>query len=370
MWQWERPWLFALGLIIFILIPVLRHFSGGRYIAAALNPPGGIGPVTPFSVRVQLTAAALLRFVAGVALTIALAGPLTTVSHVVWTERGADILFVLDASPSMAAKDARMLSFGIDQADSAKAAPRKDPEGEAPAPELSTLSDQAYTSPVSRFDASRRFIQAYTQARGADAIGLIGVGQEAALLVPPTIDRKSFAQRLETINIGEFGDGTAIGSALAIAAYHLRLSSADRRIVVLISDGENNAGAIHPETAARGLKAIGVDLYIIGVGKLGEAPIDYIDPESGLRRTGSFLSRFDEAGLRKTAEAANGQYYDASSSESLAAAFHRLAADNPIHSRGRKETETLPRHRFFLLIAFIALSLDQLLRRFSLGAFL
>jgi Ca-activated chloride channel family protein len=111
---------------------------------------------------------------------------------------------------------------------------------------------------------------------------------------------------------------------LAIAAYHLEKSSAKRKAAVLITDGENNAGAIHPETAAVLLRETGAALWIIGVGTAGEVPIDYVDPFTKVRRTGIFDSRYDTESLRRLAQAGGGSIIFAPSADTFAAAFSQL----------------------------------------------
>jgi Ca-activated chloride channel family protein len=141
------------------------------------------------------------------ALFIAAAGPIFISTELVWLNRGADMLFVVDVSPSMA---------GIDM------------------------------NGRSRFDVARDLVREFAEARPSDAIGLVAVGNDASLLVPPTVDRGALFSRLDSLRLGELGDGTALGMGLGIAALHIRNSAAPRRAVALITDGENNAGAIHP----------------------------------------------------------------------------------------------------------------------------
>jgi Ca-activated chloride channel family protein len=238
-------------------------------------------------------------------LVMAAGGPVIRTSETVWLGRGADILFVLDTSPSMAALDM---------------------EG------------------ANRFDAARKLVEDFALRRPADAIGLVAVGNDAGLLVPPTTDRGLLLSRLEALRIGELGDGTALGTGLALALFHLNRSAAPRRAVVLITDGENNAGAAQPETVAAMYPAGeggGVSLWVIGVGSGGEVPIDYVDPVTRMRRTGTFNSRFDAESLARISGEAGGHYLSAPSASGFAAAFARL--DREEASVGRPDT--IPRRR-------------------------
>jgi Ca-activated chloride channel family protein len=276
----------------------------------------------------------IIRFLdlAGVfALFIAAAGPSFISTEIVWLNRGADILFVVDVSPSMA---------GIDM------------------------------NGRSRFDAARDLVRDFAEGRPSDAIGLVAVGNDASLMVPPTVDRSALFSRLDSLRIGELGDGTALGMGLGIAALHIRKSTAPRRAVALITDGENNAGAIHPETAAAALQNAGASLWVIGVGSGGEVPIDYVDPITRIHRTGTFDSRFNTESLRSIAQSGGGQYIAAPSAEAFSHAFSRIDEGELIIRR----SGTINRSRSFqppLIAAALALiCAARLLRRYILGAFL
>jgi Ca-activated chloride channel family protein len=222
----------------------------------------------------------------------------------------------------------------------------------------------------SRFDAARSLALDFSENRPSDAIGLVAVGNEASLLVPPTVDRAVLKSRLESLRIGELGDGTALGLGLAIASLHIRNSAAPRRAVVLITDGENNAGAVHPETAAAALGEAGASLWVIGVGSTGEVAIDYVDPQSRLRRTGSFDSRFDPEQLRAIARKAGGTYIAAPSAKALSDAFTRLDEAEMTVRRSGTVTRTQPIHQPVILLALVLILLPRFIRRRFLGAIL
>jgi Ca-activated chloride channel family protein len=281
---------------------------------------------------------------AGVFLLFAAAAePELRISELIWLDRGADVFFVVDISPSMAGMD-------IDGG--------------------------------SRFDAARKLITEFALNRPSDAIGLAAVGNEASLLLPPTIDRALLLERLNNLRIGEMGDGTALGMGLSVAALHSRNSGprgerqggpqggAQRRAVVLITDGENNAGSVHPETAAAVIKNLGMNLWVIGVGSSGEVPIDYVDPQLNLRRTGSFDSRFDPESLRAIARSGGGTYIPAPSGAAFSAAFNRLDQTEFIVRRSGSVTRTRSLCGPLILAALICLFIPRLFRRWYLGALL
>jgi Ca-activated chloride channel family protein len=286
----------------------------------------------------------------------AAAGPERRVKSALWLGRGADILFILDISPSMAGLDmggASGASFARRQDD--RAGNRGGP-------------DAGSRNSASRFDAARHLVRNFAETRPSDAIGLAALGNDAALLTPPTLDRRVLEDRLEKLQLGELGDGTALGMGLAVAARHLQNSRAPRRAAILITDGENNAGSVNPETAAALLAEAGISFWVIGVGSGGEIPIDYVDPLTRMRRTGTFDSRFDEASLQALSRAGGGVYIAAPSADALAAAFSRISGEELTVSRSGLMVRRYPL-RTPLITAGLALCvLAEFIRRFLLGA--
>jgi Ca-activated chloride channel family protein len=328
----ERPLLAAAGGVIILLIcGFSRFFRDALTLEIPLGPPGGV----PFKPALNLTLLVRLLRIPGLCgvflLFLAAAGPRLISPEPVWFSRGADVLFVMDISPSMA---------GLDM------------DGRR------------------RFDAARDLVMDFAGGRPADAIGLVAVGNEASLLLPPTADRPLLYSRLDALRIGELGDGTALGLGLAIAALHIRTSAAPRRAVVLITDGENNAGAVHPETAAEALRASGASLWVIGVGSAGEVPIDYVDPVLKVRRTGSFDSRFDPENLRAVARKGGGAFIAAPSGKAFSEAFARLSDAEMTVVRSGTVNRTRDLQRPALLAALVLILLPRFIRRWLLGVFL
>ena len=328
----ERPLLAVAALIVIPLAIALARKLGSPFTASIpIGPPGGVPFKAPFNLEGIVRLLRIMEYCGVFLLFAGAAGPLIKTSETIWLNRGADILFVLDISPSMAALD-------MDGA--------------------------------SRFSAARRLLKDFAGRRPTDGIGLVAVGSDAALLLPPATDRELLASRLEDLRIGELGDGTALGMGLAVAAYHLEKSTAQRRAVVLISDGENNAGAIHPETAATMLRDIGVSLWVIGIGSGGEVPIDYADPFTRMRRTGLFDSRYDVDALRGISSAGGGTWISAASADALALAFARVDDQEMVVRRSGIVTKSRPCHPPFLIIALGLIAAASFARRFFLGAWL
>jgi Ca-activated chloride channel homolog len=170
--------------------------------------------------------------------------------------------------------------------------------------------------PMSRLDIIKSVVSKFINARPNDRIGLIGFAGAPYLVSPLTLDHDWLQQNLERVKIGSVEDGTAIGSALATSVNRLRDQPSKSKIVVLLTDGENNAGKIIPETAAQAAKAMGVKVYTIAAGVRGEAPIPVTD-EFGNKRLAMAQVDVDEDTLKKIAAETGGKFFRATDTESL-----------------------------------------------------
>ena len=328
----ERP-IFILAALaaIPLFLFASRYFKSVFALDLPLGPPGGIAFKSPVNLKFLMKLLHALELTGIFLLFAAAAGPNLIYSRTVWLNRGADILFVLDISPSMA---------GIDMGGR------------------------------NRFDAARTLLENFAEQRSQDAIGLVAVGNDAALLVPLTTDRQSLHARLDTLAIGELGDGTALGTGLALAALHINQSQAPRRAVILITDGENNAGTIHPETAAAMLSEMGVSFWVIGVGSGGIIPIDFVDPFTRIRHTGMYDSGFDPKVLESLALSGGGNWIHAASAEAFSAAFAQMDRSEMVIRRSTTVRQEEPLYAFFIITAGVLLWGVRLVRRNVLGALL
>ena len=326
----ERP---LYILVAFVVIPGLlfisRYFKPLFALDIPLGPPGGIAFKSPVNLKLLMKFLFVLELAGVFLLFTAAAGPHLIYTEMIWLNRGADIIFVMDISPSMA---------GIDM------------------------------NGRNRFDAARSLVGEFADHRPQDAIGLIAVGEDAALVVPLTTDMGSLHSRLDTLAIGELGDGTALGTGLALAGMHIGKSRAPRRAVVLITDGENNAGSIHPEAAAATLAQMAVTLWVIGVGSSGDIPISYVDPVTRIRRTGTFDSRYDPESLKSIAGKAQGFWIHAPTVEAFAAAFSQLDQGEMTIRRSGAVRREEPLYVFFIIAALAVLLGVRFVRRRILGA--
>jgi Ca-activated chloride channel family protein len=157
----------------------------------------------------------------------------------------------------------------------------------------------------------------FIEQRTSDRIGLVAFGSEAFIAAPPTLDHDFLRRVLDRLELGVIdGQQTAIGSGLSAAVNRLRELKSKSRIVILMTDGQNNAGSIPPLTAAEAAASLGVKVYTIGVGTRGFAPVPARDA-FGRKVYVKQAVDIDEDTLRKVADKTGGKYYRADSTETL-----------------------------------------------------
>ena len=289
------PWL----LLLLLAIPLLAYFRGKSGPAAALtfSSTGVLRSLGKTSVS---RTGRFLRslFLLGLAVVaIAMARPQLGKSLTQVEASGIDIMLVLDVSQSMLTKD---FSIGGEQA--------------------------------TRIEAIREVTRQFIEARPNDRIGIIAFAGHPYVISPMTLDHDWLLQNLERIRTGMVEDGTAIGSAIASAANRLNDKHSKSRVIVLLTDGENNAGKIPPTTAAEAVKALKIRFYAIGAGINGIAPYPVFNPRTGKPYTdmlGNIMYQnqrvqFNEAGLKEVARIADGQFYRATDTKSLEEIFRDI----------------------------------------------
>jgi len=284
--SFARPWL----LLLLLVIPLLAYLRGKRGPAAALT----FSSTTTLRAIGKQSAARAGKFLRTLVLAtlaffvVALARPQIGKSLSEIQASGIDIMLVLDVSGSMLIKD---FTIGGEEA--------------------------------TRLDAIREVTRKFIEGRPNDRIGIIAFGGRPYVVSPMTLDHDWLRQNLDRVRIGLVEDGTAIGSAMAVAANRLNDKRSKSRVMVLLTDGENNAGKISPNTAAEAIKALHLHFYAIGAGINGIAPVPVFTARGPLTDTdGNILYenqpvRFNEAGLREVANIAGGKFFRATDTKSL-----------------------------------------------------
>lgn len=178
-------------------------------------------------------------------------------------------------------------------------------------------------APENRLDVAKRTAIDFVRARTSDRIGLVAFAAQALTQVPITTDYTVLEEALAQLRIGILEDGTAIGTAIATAANRMRRAPGKSKVVVLLTDGENNRGTVDPRTAAQAAASFGIRVYTIGVGTEGEAPVPTGRGLQGLRYQ-TLPVEIDEKLLGDVAAMTGGRYFRATDSESLAHIFAEI----------------------------------------------
>ena len=173
--------------------------------------------------------------------------------------------------------------------------------------------------PTSRLAVAKEVVADFISGRRADRIGMVVFAAESYTQCPLTLDYEVLLQFLDQLAIAERNwDGTAIGMALITAVNRLRDSAAESKIIVLLTDGVNNAGEIGPQTAAAAAAAMGIRVYAVGVGSgAGELA-------GALRGRRTRGTEFDEASLTAITDRTGGRYFHATSRQKLEAIYREI----------------------------------------------
>jgi Ca-activated chloride channel family protein len=179
--------------------------------------------------------------------------------------------------------------------------------------------------PKDRLTVAKEVVKDFIGKRPADRIGIVVFSGAALTRAPLTTDRAMLNLLVDSVELNSLPDGTAIGVAIASAAARLKDSSAKSKVIVLVTDGVNNAGEIDPVSAAAVAKGLGIKVYTIGVGTEGRAPVPVpvtnpLTGEREIRRVPMNL-QVDEALLQQIAERTSGRFYRATDQDALRTVF-------------------------------------------------
>jgi Ca-activated chloride channel homolog len=280
-------------LLLLLLLPVAAWLKGRRGGAPAFVY-SSIQLVRPILGLTRTRAGAFLsalRWLALALFILALAQPRFTRSETKVSASGVDIVVALDMSGSMISEDFEVRG-----------------------------------KRVNRFDMARAVLKQFIEKRPNDRIGLVVFASQSYIGTPLTLDHDFLIEDLDRLKIGDINqNSTAIGSALSTAVNRLRELKSKSKIVILMTDGQNNAGKIAPLTAAEAAQALGVKVYTIGVGMRGQAPM----PAGRNPFTGQIMYQMmpvdiDEDTLQQIATRTSGKYYRADNTERFQAIYAEI----------------------------------------------
>jgi Ca-activated chloride channel family protein len=282
------PWWLLLAIAVIVRAALLirdrrRRTGAFRFSSLSLVREGTSFRAALASFPFLLECAAMLL------LALALARP-QRVTRMATSDRfGIDIVVCLDSSGSMAAEDFR---------------------------------------PRNRFSVAKELIGDFIAKRQNDRIGIVTFGVRAVTRVPITFDREIAQAILDKAEVGENGDGTAIGHAIATAVNRLRTSQSRSRVIILVTDGVNNSGSIDPLVAAQLASKFGIKIYTVGVGSEGAVPlpIKRQNPLTGEIETvyTTIRGELDEKSLAEIARVTGGAFFRATDARAMQDVLTRI----------------------------------------------
>ena len=311
--RFEDPWLLALLAVVvaglaLVLVRARRPSAGLLFPSLGLVPASRPGwRVRARWVLVALRVAALVLFI------LALARPQIVRASVQSVSEGIDIVLVVDTSGSMS---------------------------------------EAGFGGSTKIDAVKRVVNDFLGGLRNDRVGIVVFSGEAIVLGPPTLDYVASQKLVAPIDTGTLAGGTAIGTGLATGINVLRDSAARSKVVILLTDGENNSGDITPLDAANMAKLLAVRVYTIGAVTIRGGADSDVSSDT-----------VDEQLMRKIAEDTGGHYYRVSDENSLAEVYREIESLEKSHVGTREFTDYQEAH-----LAFLALGLAVLFVELALGA--
>lgn len=290
-----------IALLLLLLVPLILEPGVRNLILTKIrlgkkrNTALPFSSVTPlknlpnsFKSRTYASAISLMRALAFSLLVLALARPQTTDSYKEVVESGRDIMFVLDASKSMAALDFTVKGQRVD-----------------------------------RMEALKGVVDDFIKRRVGDRMGLIVFGEKVYVQCPLTMDKTILIDFVKNLEIGMAGDATAMGDAMAIGLKRMRDIESESKVLVLITDGLKTAGSLEPLQAAEIAKTMGVKIYTIGIGGNDRAPFRTTNI-FGMETIEYRDVPLDEKTLKKIADDTKGKYYKAQNTEQLISVYNEI----------------------------------------------
>lgn len=278
-------------LFLLLLIPLYLFFYRWNQKGTAIRFSSirGLKKIGPSPGVIFRHSVAVLRSLAIIFLVLALARPQKGIRDTRITTEGIDIMLTVDVSTSMRAEDF-------------------------------TLGGKRYN----RLEVAKRVIADFIRGRSGDRIGMVVFGGKAYTQCPLTADYSVLLQLLDKVEIGMVEDRTAIGTAISTSLNRLRESEAKSKIIILLTDGDNNAGKIDPQTAARMAETLDVKIYTIGIGSKGPVPYPVRHTWTGKMVYQQVEIPFNDTGLKDIARATGGEFYLASNTGMLEEVFTRI----------------------------------------------
>jgi Ca-activated chloride channel homolog len=320
-------------LLLLLLVPALlylRHRRGGRP-SIRFSDGAALARLSP-GMGVLLQPLLPVLYGAGLMLLIlALARPQKGLDESRVRTEAVDIVLLVDLSTSMRAID------------------------------FSTATEE-----IDRLAAAKRVIERFIKNRPNDRIGMVAFAAMPYSVSPLTLDHGWLLQQMERIETGMLEDGTAIGVGMASAINRLRDSKAKSKLIVLLTDGENNMGDLTPENAAEIAKALNIRIYTVGAGAEGWVKVPVQDPFGGKRYVRQ-PSRIDETTLKRIADVTGARFFRAQDLDGLNDVYEQIDRMEKTEIEVDQYTRYEEKFPVFLAISLLLLGAEKLLSLGRLG---
>ena len=312
--RFEDPWL----LLILLSLPIL--ILRERTIASVINYSSlaSLKAVSQHHSKIKAMVPIVLRFIAITLFIIAFARPQEGHKRTEILSQGVDIVLAIDTSGSMQALDFK--------------------KNETQVTRLSVVKD---------------VVAEFVKNREMDRIGMVVFGANAFTQCPLTLDQNILLSFLDKLKIGMAGDATAIGSAIGISARRLKDLKSKSKVIILLTDGRNNSGAISPLQAAEIAKSLGIKVYTIGVGKRGKAPF-LVASIFGKRLIYQNVD-IDEEVLNKISKMTDAKYFRATDLKSLKDIYKQIDLLEKSEVKSIDHSEHKELFHYFLIPGLILL---------------
>ncbi len=330
--RWDRPW-FLLGLVVVPLVLVRATVGEDARVPRLRVPSIDAGRAAIGGIRARFRdVPGVLRAAALALVVVAMARPQSLGAAEIDERSGIDIMISLDLSGSMRAADLR----------------------------------------PTRLEAAKAVVQEFIERRTTDRIGAVIFARDAFLLSPLTFNHTALAQLVGKMKIGlegVSGDGTAIGDGLSLSIARLRKSKATTKVVVLLTDGDNNAGKLSPEYAMAAAKELGIKIYTVQMGNGDEVDVEVDKDPYGRPIYGRAKFPVRPELLKQIASETGGEMYIATQTDELRSSMHAIL-DNLAKTRFEMASSD-PVERFGLVLvpAVALVILESLLRAMLLRRF-
>lgn len=321
-----------LWLLLAIPIVAVWQFFVRKKDAALLTMPSIKGFKTTSFVSKLKPLLALLRLFALAAVIIAIARPRNvSVSKKTKTNRGIDIIMAIDVSASMLARDLK----------------------------------------PNRLEALKKVAIDFVDRRPNDRIGIVVYAGESFTQTPITSDKNIVKKTISELKWGQLDGGTAIGMGLGSGVNRLKESSAKSKVIILLTDGVNNAGNIDPRTATELAKELKIKVYTIGIGTNGTADFPWSkDPRTGKLNFRKQQVEIDEKLLQEIAQETEGKYFRATDNQSLKEIYDEIDALEKTKIEEFKYYNYQEKFRVFIFLSIGLLLLEFVLRNTIFKSFI